>query len=241
MKEKRTDAALSSENTRVTGAVYRKKADAPLFYDARAIAADLLGQIGVSGVRLLPADKDLPPYAHPGRSLEILIGKDRAGLVFELHPGAREAFDIRGSAALFDLDLDALLAAKKTGRAFTELPRFPEVPFELSVLADRFTYAADIIETIRRSSRELVRGADVVSVYEGDPVPAGKKSFPSAWSSPPPTARLARRRSIRRRKRSSVTWMRGVQAEVGGCCRFLIIQATIMIVAFLYKRLRSPV
>ncbi len=44
------------------------------------------------------------------------------------------------------------------------------------MLADRFTYAADIIETIRRSSRELVRGADVVSVYEGDPVPAGKKS-----------------------------------------------------------------
>ncbi len=176
LKEKRTDTALAVENTRVTGAVYRKKADSPLFYEARAIAADLLGQIGVSGVRLLPAEKNLPPYAHPGRSLEILIGKDRAGLVFELHPAAREAFDIRGPAALFDLDLDAVTAAKKTGRAFTELPRFPEVPFELSVLADRFTYAADIMETIRKSSRELVRTADVVSVYEGDPVPAGKKS-----------------------------------------------------------------
>lgn len=176
LKEKRTDAALATENTRITGAVYRKKADAALFYDARAIAADLLGQLSISGARLLPADKSLPPYAHPGRSLEILIGKDRAGLVFELHPASREAFEIRGSAALFDLDLDALLAARKTSRSFAELPRFPEVPFELSVLADRFTYAADIIDTIRRSSRELVRGADVVSVYEGDPVPAGKKS-----------------------------------------------------------------
>lgn len=176
LKEKRTDPDLAHENTRITGALYRKKADAPLFYEARAIAADLLSQLSVSGSRLLPADKGLPPYAHPGRSLEILIGKDRAGLVFELHPAAREAFEIRGQAALFDLDLDMLLAAKKAGRAFAELPRFPEVPFELSVLADRFTYASEIIETIRKSSRELVRGVEVVSVYEGEPVPAEKKS-----------------------------------------------------------------
>ncbi len=176
LKEKRADAALAVENTRVSGAVYRKKTDSPLFYDARAIAADLLGQIGVRGVRLIPADSNPPPYAHPGRSLEILIGKNRAGLIFELHPAAREAFEIRGLAALFDLDLDAVIAAGTTARSFAELPRFPEVPFEISVLADRFTYASDIMETIRRSNRELVRGADVVSVYEGDPVPAGKKS-----------------------------------------------------------------
>jgi phenylalanyl-tRNA synthetase beta chain len=64
----------------------------------------------------------------------------------------------------------------KLDTVFTELQKYPEVPFEVSVLADRQAYARDICLIIERSKNELIRSVEIVSVYEGNPVPEGKKS-----------------------------------------------------------------
>ncbi len=176
IKKSRTDAELASEQTRITGCVYAKTPASPLFYDARTALTGLIGELRIRGVQLRPIDSGLPPYAHPGRSLEIVIEGKHAGLVFELHPAVRQRFDIAGQAALFDVSVDQLFAAKKLERSFTELRKYPDVPFELSLIADRFAYAEEICAIAAKSSREFVRDASVVSVYSGEQIPAGKKS-----------------------------------------------------------------
>ncbi|TAL32921.1 MAG: phenylalanine--tRNA ligase subunit beta [Spirochaetes bacterium] len=176
MKVSRTDTTLAGETTRVTGAFFQKKTASPLFYSAKTAVADLLDQLRIREVRYAPAQDALPPYAHPGKSMRVVVGGKEAGLIFELHPRVRESFGINGQAALFDLDMDALFGAPVEEMSFTELQKFPEVPFEVSVLADRLDYAGSIADIIRRSSREFIRSVRPISVYQGDPIPAESKS-----------------------------------------------------------------
>ncbi|MBN1496961.1 MAG: phenylalanine--tRNA ligase subunit beta [Spirochaetes bacterium] len=176
IKDKRLSSELAKEKTMLTGAVYRKKPAAPLFYEVKRIARGLAEKLQIADCRLVPEDRALPPYAHPVRSMAIIVDGQKAGFLFELHPEASREFDITGSAALFDIDLVVLYAARKKETVFTELQKYPEVPFEVSVLADRTVYACDISLIIEIAGIDMIRRVEVVSVYEGNPIPEGKKS-----------------------------------------------------------------
>ncbi|HDP81231.1 MAG TPA: phenylalanine--tRNA ligase subunit beta [Spirochaetes bacterium] len=177
LKNERLSKDLAREIFRTAGVVYAKKPAIPLFYDVKNIVAGLLSQLGVQSFSLVPAGKKLPVYAHPGRSMEVLVDKKHAGWIFEPHPAIREAIDLKGSAALFDIDTDLILNAPKTPPGFNEPSKFPEVPFEISVVAEKKAYAGTVEEIIRRGNRELIRDIEVLSVYEGAPLPEGHKSI----------------------------------------------------------------
>ena len=176
LKKAGGSSELSKEKTMATGAVFRKKTDTPVFYAAKQVIAGLMHKLRVADYSLDPETKAIPPYANPGRSMVVMVEKRFAGFIFELHPETIREFDIAGSAAMFDIDVDMLYGAVKHETAFTELQKYPEVPFEVSVLADRQVYSRDICSIIEQSNNELIQSVDVVSVYEGNPIPAGKKS-----------------------------------------------------------------
>ena len=104
----------------------------------------------------------------------------RPGVAFfrvgRLHPETITAFDLTGTAALFDIDVDVLYGSRREDTVFAELQKYPDAPFEVSVLADRRVYAKEICDIIRKSGSDLVQSVSVVSTYEGSPVPEGKKS-----------------------------------------------------------------
>ncbi len=177
LKKDRKSKELARENFRVAGAVFARKSPEPLFYDAKDIVEGLLNQLGIKNFSMDPAGGTLPPYIHPGRSVSVLVDKKHAGWIFELHPKVREDFELKGSIAMFDLDADLLSDAEVNPHAFRELQKFPEVPFEISVVTDKKVYAGTIENILRKSGKEHVKSTEVVSVYEGDPIPAGKKSI----------------------------------------------------------------
>ncbi len=176
LKEDRKSPELISEKTFACGAVFARSAASTLFYDAKRIAMDMLEKHRVKAWEMVPAAESIPPYAHPGRSLAVMIDGKRAGLVFELHPKVVKDFEIAGQSAFFDIELDAVFAAKKSPQSFTDLQKFPPVPFEISVIADSNTYAGEICSIIRESESRTITSVEVISVYQGNPIPEGKKS-----------------------------------------------------------------
>ncbi len=176
MKADRMSKDLIGEERMLTGAVFAKKTDSPIFYAGKNIVASLLGKLHLKKVHLKPASENLPPYAHPGRSVTVEADGTQLGMIFELHPKTAADFEIRGSAVLFDLSITKLFEAKKEEVMFKELQRFPEVPFEISVVADEFVHASDISEIIAKSSRKLISSVEVISVYQGEQLEKGKKS-----------------------------------------------------------------
>jgi len=177
LKDDRKSPDLIPEQTRLTGVVFKKKPKDYLFYEIKNIITGLIGKIRLKSIRLIPESDKLPPYAHPGRSMTVMVEGKEAGIICELHPSVYREFEISGQAALFDLNMDVLFNAKKKEIDFTELQKFPEVPFEISVLADRYVYAGDICSIIEKTSRELIRSTEVLSVYEGEQIDKDKKSI----------------------------------------------------------------
>ncbi len=176
LKDDRKSANLISENFRTTGTVFIKKPESPVFFEAKAIVTGMFEKLRVKNYRLIPASSSIPPYAHPGRSMKIEIEGKEAGLIFEVHPETAKAFEFTGKAAIFDIDLNLLFNSEKNPVKFTELQKYPEVPFEISVVADKKTYSEEILNIIRKSDREKINDINVISVYEGSQLPADKKS-----------------------------------------------------------------
>lgn len=175
-KSDRKSPDLAKENTRVCGAYYAKTSESPVFYNAKSGVIALLKRLNITDYSIVLVSDKIPPYMHPFRSAELKIGKTSAGYIFDLHPSVKKKFDITGETALFDLDLNILFDAPKSERKFAELQRYPEVPFEISVVADMAVQAADIISVIKEEKSGLVKGAEVISIYSGGQIQTGKKS-----------------------------------------------------------------
>ena len=73
-----------------------------------------------------------PGWLHPGRAAQLARGKEVFGWFGEVHPRVARAFDLEGTVAVADVDLDLLRAARgKTGR-MQPISRFPTVPASLT-------------------------------------------------------------------------------------------------------------
>jgi phenylalanyl-tRNA synthetase beta chain len=147
---------------------------APVFYRAKGIAEKALSALGYMASLRSGAT---PPYLHPAASLSLWVGDQGVGSVGEIHPGVSADFGIEPKTAMFELNLSALLAAKKREFQFREVSREPSVGRDLAVLVDRTQPAGSLLEEIRK-----VGGPDLVSVaifdrYEGRGIPEGRVSL----------------------------------------------------------------
>lgn len=176
LKKDRKSKDLPYENFRIAGTVFMKKPSAPLFFEAKAIAAGLLNKLMVKNYKFVPATGSLPPYAHPGRSMRIEVDGKDAGLIFEIHPETAKTFELAGRAGVFDIDLNVLFDAEKNPIRFKELQKYPEVPFEISVVADKKIYSEQILNIILKSDKNRIKSTGVISIYEGSQLPESKKS-----------------------------------------------------------------
>ncbi|MDY6935753.1 MAG: phenylalanine--tRNA ligase subunit beta [Spirochaetota bacterium] len=176
LKEKRKSSELAREERYVSGLVFSKKAEDPLFYDAKNIVIDLLEQLSIMNVKYSPARTGLPSYAHPARSMNVLIDNKNIGLIFELHPEIIDRFEIKGKAGIFDLNVSICFNSQKREKIFVDLQKYPEVPFEISVLADKYQNIDSISSIIQKSNSDCIKSVDVISIYDRNPIPEGMKS-----------------------------------------------------------------
>jgi phenylalanyl-tRNA synthetase beta chain len=68
------------------------------------------------------------------------------------------------------------IAGQHAERGYRPLPRFPKVKRDLAFLVDKRTPVGEIGEGIRSVCGEMLAALDLFDVYEGENVPAGKKS-----------------------------------------------------------------
>jgi phenylalanyl-tRNA synthetase beta chain len=145
------------------------------YLDAKGLLAHLLDSLGITGWSLSQFAMD--PF-HPGRSTQVVVpGEPPIGEVAELHPRAAEGFDLPGRVAVFELELGPLLAAASSERRYREISRYPPVHRDLAFVVDGDVPAGALRDGLVEEAGELLDRALLFDVYEGDPLPAGKKSL----------------------------------------------------------------
>jgi phenylalanyl-tRNA synthetase beta chain len=118
-----------------------------------------------------------PPFLHPGRGAEVLVGEAAVGWLGELHPLVAERWELADAVlAGFEIDLDALPGPPMA--RYHDLTSFPDVREDLAVVVEQTVSAAEVLETVLDAGRPLLAHAEVFDVYsDPDRLGAGRVSL----------------------------------------------------------------
>lgn len=114
---------------------------------------------------------------HPGRSAYLFLGKEKVGVFGELHPYVAKKYDL-GKLPCYVLELrfDALLQVKTSRKKMQAPAKFPFVERDLAFIVKSEIPVQDILRTILQASKDVVKGAEVFDIYQGEHIDFGYKS-----------------------------------------------------------------
>ncbi len=92
-------------------------------------------------------------------------------------PKIRKAFDIEKACVYAEVYWTTLLAQPKISVRYAEIPQYPEVRRDLSLLIDKSVQYADIEKLAFATDKKILKQVSIFDVYEGKGVPEGKKSY----------------------------------------------------------------
>ncbi len=171
---------LPNESRHVAGVVTRGERDLwtapkppPLFFELKGAVEQVLDALGVEASFTADATE---PFLHPGSSAVIAIGKQRVGVLGELHPETAARFEIEAPCALFVIDLDAIAATPAASARYREVSRQPSVRRDLAVLLPQSESARAVLDAIRGAAGPHLVAAEIFDRYEGTGVPEGRVS-----------------------------------------------------------------
>ncbi|MBV9941553.1 MAG: phenylalanine--tRNA ligase subunit beta [Solirubrobacterales bacterium] len=157
----------------VRPATWREPQPRPVdFFAIKGVLAGLFDALRVPWT-VVPAGQ---PFLHPGRAASVLADGEPVGWVGEIHPLVAAAWELDGTVAAFELDLDAV--PMPTTTLYREVSSFPDVREDLAVIVPEHVTAEELIDAVRGAGRPLLAEAAVFDVYR-DPSKLGedKKSL----------------------------------------------------------------
>ena len=105
------------------------------------------------------------PAFHPGRCAQVMLDGQPVGVIGELHPKWRQAYDLPQAPVLFELDVPAL-AARQVPR-FSSVPKMQSVHRDLAlVVADQTSFEALMAAIHEAPTEGLVRDARLFDIYK---------------------------------------------------------------------------
>jgi len=124
-----------------------------------------------------PVPEGFAPYLHPGRAAVIKSEGEQLGVIGELHPHQMLRLELTNPCVLFELDMAPVRKYAAAARqAVVAPPRFPAVRRDLALLLDRNLPAERVTATIAALKIPMLESVELFDVYEGESLPAGKKS-----------------------------------------------------------------
>ena len=101
-----------------------------------------------------------------------------AGFLGQLRPDVAAAFGLEQlEVHVAALELERLDEVAMRGAGFEDLGTYPPAEQDLAVVVGRDVPAADVVAVAGRAGGKLTRSVRVFDVYEGDQIPAEKRSL----------------------------------------------------------------
>ena len=146
------------------------------YYELAAHVQNILRRIGMKQGQLVQKKSENPNFA-AGFVIENRGGKKliEMGIVSKK---LLKQFDLQQPVYFAELNWTQLMkATKKNEVNFTEIPKYPAVSRDLALLIDQNVEFAQIEQIARQTEKKLLKKVELFDVYEGDKLPAGKKSY----------------------------------------------------------------
>ena len=113
---------------------------------------------------------------HPGRTAEVYLGKERIGLIGEVHPLVAEKLGLNRTY-VFEINLDKVISEEKVKPKYEEVTKYPEITRDIAMLVDLEDEYQNIYNTIESVNSKLITNVELFDLYVGLELVAGKKSL----------------------------------------------------------------
>jgi phenylalanyl-tRNA synthetase beta chain len=143
------------------------------FYDVHGILDSIFALLGIEKNRYKEERLTDSPFYHPGRSTKILFGKKVVGVVGQVHPSMSKDL---GETYVLDLNLTEILNLKTSPLKMQQISKFPAVTRDLALVVKKEVLAQDLIRTIKKAGKSIVKDVQIFDVYEGEHMAFGLKS-----------------------------------------------------------------
>lgn len=132
------------------------------FHNVKALVTSVLELLGIEGYQT----KDLSggPFAY---GLEYQRGKDTFFQVGLLNPSVAKYMDVKQEVFCAIGDWEWLLRQVGKTTRYQEIPKFPEVRRDLSLVIDKSVTFRELEAIARKTERKLLQEVNVFDVYEG--------------------------------------------------------------------------
>ncbi len=145
------------------------------FFDLKGALETLLGGMGVSGYRFQTLANE--SFLHPGKACQLEVNGAELGRMGELHPEVRKNWELDPLVFLFEMNFQALVESMEEHRLFKPLGRFPAIIRDLALVVDEEISAGELLQTLWEADNGLIAEIKLFDLYQGKPIPPGKKSL----------------------------------------------------------------
>lgn len=156
-------------------ASWNAQPQAASFFTLRAITEKLLHRfdIDIYSLKTEVIHNDLF-----GEALSMSLNGKELLQIGTISGKTRRKLDVKQDVYYLEMNFDALVrSTKKHKIEAAELSKFPEVKRDLALLVDKQVTFADLRSVAFATERKLLKSVSLFDVYEGDKLPAGKKSY----------------------------------------------------------------
>ena len=151
---------------------WQQKARSVAFHDLAQAVQQVLSTLRVRSFETQPTDSPLFQYG-----LTYVVNKKPIVSLGLVHPKLTKLVDLKQPVFYADFDWQALVKQYSGKAKYEEVPRFPDVRRDLSLVLDKHTSFDQISKLAHQTERKLLRKVQVFNVYEGENLGTEKKSY----------------------------------------------------------------
>ena len=143
------------------------------FFDMKGIVEDMFDKLNFKSYQLR---RSVNSSYHPGRSVDLFVGKELIGTFGEIHPDVLENMEIDRNCVIYaEIYLDLLLKYINKSVKYKGLSKYQSVPRDIAVVVKEEVLVGDMIKSIQKVDK-LIEKVELFDIYRGIGVKPGFKS-----------------------------------------------------------------
>ncbi|GAA4442337.1 phenylalanine--tRNA ligase subunit beta [Pontibacter saemangeumensis] len=170
-KESRRLALYMAGN--VSAESWKQPSGKASFHDLAGVVQNVLRKLNAGDFEVQP----LQPNSYMRQGIAYTKNGTVVAELGPLDAGVTRFMEVKEQVWYAELNWDYLLKKYKDNLVAGELPKFPEVRRDLSLVLDKNVTFDQIRHIAFRTERKLLQDMNVFDVYEGDKIAAGKKAY----------------------------------------------------------------
>jgi phenylalanyl-tRNA synthetase beta chain len=151
---------------------WQHKTQSVTYHDLAQHVTHIIQKAGLKEVKQEVKKSELFEYA-----IQLSINAKVIGTVGKVKPALQKDFGIRQEIFYAELNTALLFKAANPKLVIQEVPKFPEVRRDLSLVIDKSVSFDEIRKMVLTTEKRLIREVIAFDLYEGENIPSGKKAY----------------------------------------------------------------